>query len=58
MSDGGCEVWPTDAGPCGAPEVERLFFLNEWMDHPGDGLGLCGAHLAEYLADSLLAPGR
>lgn len=52
-----CEVWPSDDGPCGAPEVERLWFLNEWMDHPADpalGLGLCVAHLREYREASLL----
>lgn len=32
-----CEVWPDDIAPCGAVEVERLRFLNEWMDHPGHG---------------------
>lgn len=32
-----CGVWPDDCGPCGRPEVERLRFLNEWMDHPGHG---------------------
>jgi hypothetical protein len=46
-----CEIWPNDDGPCGAPEVERLW----WMDHPGPpGLGLCAVHLAEYVGEALL----
>lgn len=34
-----CEVWPDDYGPCGGSEVERLWFVNEWMDHHGHGAG-------------------
>jgi hypothetical protein len=32
-----CGVWPADDGPCGEPEVERIHYLNAWMDHPGHG---------------------
>lgn len=39
-----CEVWPDDDGPCGGVEVERLWYLNEWMDHPGHGQARVQTH--------------
>ena len=51
----GCGVYVNDE-PCARPEMERLRYLNDWMDYPGPlGLALCADHLAEYLRDSLLA---
>lgn len=32
----GCGVWVDDAA-CARPEADRLWFLNEWMDHHGHG---------------------
>lgn len=50
-----CEVWSSDAGPCDAPEVERLVFLNPNIDAPPPlGLGVCAAHFAEWLTDHAL----
>jgi hypothetical protein len=45
--------------PCGGVEVERLCFLNEWMDHPGPpyGLPVCAECLKGYERDQL-AVGR
>ena len=51
-----CErIISDDYEVCGAPEVDRLWHLNERMDHPGPslGLGLCTAHLDGYLRESL-----
>lgn len=35
----GCEIWTSKAGPCNEPEVERLCYLNSWMDYHGCGQG-------------------
>lgn len=52
----GCEVWP-DGAPCGQPGVETLRFCTGERDEHGgiDPLVVCADHLAEYLADQLLA---
>lgn len=51
-----CEVWP-DGAPCGQPGVETLRFCTGERDEHGgiDPLVVCADHLAEYLADQLLA---